>query len=270
MAIIYGKVLFIEKKRLLLGGMLFLWLFFALSPRAWSTIRVRVLEVLDGDTVRILTASGKCEILRYAGIDTPELHHPEHPPEEFGLAARERNRELAEGKVLEFSPASPKRDRYGRLLGYLRAELSGDISVTLQEILLSEGLGVPRYGNPGTAAYARFEKAFREARRFSRGLWRSGAKRIYTPSQIWDFLPYLRGHFLLLRCVPGEWKRGPTQIRIATEDPRIHLCISSREVPEEFPKMLEKCSGKICSFLGKVSVSYGGVLFFLHSPEQLW
>ncbi|HPJ25326.1 MAG TPA: thermonuclease family protein [Synergistaceae bacterium] len=272
MAIIYGKAFFIEKKRKLLFPLFFLFFVFTLSSAPPSSasgdLTVRIIEVYDGDTVRIEEPSGKQEILRYAGMDTPELHHPRHPPEEFALAARERNRSLAKGRTLRLSLASPERDRYGRLLGYLYIGAPGQ-ECTIQEVLLREGLGVPRYGSPESSFYPSFAGAFREARQFRRGFWKCAGKRLFTPSQVWEFLPYLRGRWITLCCLSGEWKQGPSRLLIATEDPRFFLCISLKEVEKELLEELRNSKGSRIFVFGKISVSYGGVFLTVHHACQI-
>ncbi len=270
--IIYGKVPFIEKKKPFLFLLLFLLLGLPelfLSPHAWGGERsqARVLEVYDGDTVVILNSSGKREILRYAGMDTPELHHPLFPQEEFALRAWERNRELVEGRELEL--LSFGRDRYGRLLGYLFLPLA-EGPVPIQEILLREGLGVPRYGSFRDPFYDSFLKAFENARLSGAGFWNLAGKRLFTPSQVWDSLPYLRGHFVTLRCVPGSWKQGPSRILVHTEHPRVFLSLASREIPDTLPKKMEDLSGISHLFFGKISLSYEGALLHLHHSCQIF
>ncbi len=283
MTIIYGKVLFIEKKKPLFAHLFPFLLFMLLAPlfaplssasEAGATREmVLVREVYDGDTVLVQTSSGAEEILRYAGIDTPEVHHPHTPEEELGRLAWERNRELVEGKrvAMETNPSGSGRDRYGRLLGSLLLPLPGSSgNVPVQEILLREGLGVPRYGSCDDPRYRSFQEAFEDARAQGEGLWKVAPRRIFTPSQAWNALPYLRGHFITLRCTPGSWKQGPSRILVSTEHPRVFLALSPGESGESLPEILASLSGKAHLFLGKVALSYEGILLSLHHPCQIF
>jgi len=45
--------------------------------------KVKVLEVIDGDTIRILFDDGREEKLRLIGVDTPETKHPKKTVEYF-------------------------------------------------------------------------------------------------------------------------------------------------------------------------------------------
>ena len=71
--------------------------------------KVRVIEVIDGDTVRL--EDGR--VVRYLGIDTPETN------EYYYREAKERNRELVENMVVELQRGSRNIDEYGRLLRYV-------------------------------------------------------------------------------------------------------------------------------------------------------
>ncbi|MBX6422473.1 thermonuclease family protein [Thermosulfurimonas sp. F29] len=124
---------------------------------------VRVIRVIDGDTV--VLASGYH--LRYAGINAPELHTRFGSPEPFARKAFLRNRQLVEGKRLRFEPAERRKDRYGRLLGYLFLPDGRLVS----EVLVSEGLAMVCY-YPGASRYYRKLLAIqRRALREERGLF---------------------------------------------------------------------------------------------------
>ncbi len=85
-------------------------------------VPVEIVEVDDGDTVRLHWASEEAEIIRILGIDTPETQHVEHNipyDQSFG-------REAAGFAKGAFSTATSVQliradmtDPYGRTLGYL-------------------------------------------------------------------------------------------------------------------------------------------------------
>ncbi|PMP65094.1 MAG: hypothetical protein C0190_07105 [Thermodesulfobacterium geofontis] len=109
-----------------------------------NLLKVKVVKVVDGDTV--ILENG--ERLRYAGIDTPEIHTPTNNPQPFALSAFELNKKLTEGKILYFEPSLRERDKYGRLLGELYFENGTSVS----EILVKEGLAFVCF-YPGSAKY---------------------------------------------------------------------------------------------------------------------
>jgi micrococcal nuclease len=67
------------------------------DPRAGATLRARVIEATDGDTVVARLEDGSVERVRYIGIDTPESD-PREPVECFGRPASAANRRLVEGR----------------------------------------------------------------------------------------------------------------------------------------------------------------------------
>ncbi len=138
---------------------------FLVGPDILLARSVKIIRVIDGDTV-LLTGR---KTLRYAGINAPELHPPEGPPEPWARKAYLRNRELTLGKTLKLELAERPRDRYGRLLGYLFLPDGRLVS----EILVSEGLAFACY-YPGAHRYrGRLLKAQREALHQGRGLFGS-------------------------------------------------------------------------------------------------
>src|SRR3954465_1008070 len=76
---------------------------------------VRVVRVVDGDTIRVALPSGE-EPVRYIGIDTPESVKPGSPVECFAKRASAFNGELVAGELVR---DVEERDRYGRLLAYV-------------------------------------------------------------------------------------------------------------------------------------------------------
>jgi micrococcal nuclease len=97
-------------------------------------VKVFIKKVIDGDTVVL----GNGERLRYAGINTLELHTLEGIPEPFAKEAYELNKKLVEGKYLYLKLSKRRRDRYGRLLGELYFENGTSVS----EILVKKGLAL--------------------------------------------------------------------------------------------------------------------------------
>jgi hypothetical protein len=79
-----------------------------------------VVRVVDGDTIEVQLSDGRREKVRYIGINTPEIHHPTKGAQPGGAEAREMNRRLVEGKTVDLEFDVQQRDKYGRLLAYVR------------------------------------------------------------------------------------------------------------------------------------------------------
>ena len=83
-----------------------------------SRFRVFCFNVIDGDTIEIKT-EGKRELLRLAGIDAPEKEGPYTRYEPFSGRSTRFLETLVKGKTVYMELASPSRDRFGRLLGFV-------------------------------------------------------------------------------------------------------------------------------------------------------
>jgi len=105
-------------------------------------VQYEVIRVIDGDTVELKNG----ERLRYNDIDTPETVHPSKPVECFGPEASAKNEELVEDEIILVELGNPKKDRYGRLLGYVYVD---DLFVNA-ELVKGGYAQVNSYGNPGS------------------------------------------------------------------------------------------------------------------------
>lgn len=122
-----------------------------------------VSRVIDGDTIEL--SDGR--IVRYIGINTPELHHPKKKVQCFGKESREKNRELVEGKTIKMERDVSETDRYKRLLRYVWI---GDVFVN--EYLVSNGYARQATFPPDVQYSERFQKAAEDARLANKGLWK--------------------------------------------------------------------------------------------------
>ncbi len=91
----------------------------------------KLVRVVDGDTI-VVRFRGAEERLRYIGIDTPERD------ERCFVAATRANEKLLEGGPLTLEFDREMRDRFGRLLAYVRA---GKTFVNLE--LVKRGFAEP-------------------------------------------------------------------------------------------------------------------------------
>lgn len=118
-----------------------------------------VINVYDGDTVELSNG----EKLRYLGIDTPELHKKEGEnwidvKEPYAKEAHEFNKSLVLGKSIKIFFDKEKRDKYGRLLGYVFAD-----NIFVNEAMIREGLAFPYFIGPNNNYESKLLTAFKEA-----------------------------------------------------------------------------------------------------------
>ncbi len=120
--------------------------------------------MVDGDTIEI--EGGKK--VRYIGINTPELHHPQKGVECFGQEAYERNKFLVEGKTVSLQKDVSETDRYGRLLRYVWIE-----NTLVNESLVADGYAFASSFPPDVLLQKHFTAAQALARENKKGLWSS-------------------------------------------------------------------------------------------------
>lgn len=85
--------------------------------------KVEVVKVIDGDTIKIKLQDGSIETLRLIWVDTPETVHPKKVVEFFGIEASNFTKISLTGKMVFLETEQQNyRDKYGRLLGYIRLE----------------------------------------------------------------------------------------------------------------------------------------------------
>ena len=120
--------------------------------------RVEVLKIIDGDTVDVDIDLGfgvwlKNERVRLYGIDTPESRTRDLDEKKFGLAAKERLKELLKDDVylrtMVGRGGEDMKGKFGRILGdfvsqYEQGTGWGQMSAT--EILIKEGHAVAYNG----------------------------------------------------------------------------------------------------------------------------
>lgn len=130
--------------------------------------RVLVHEVVDGDTIKITTVSGRVESVRLIGINTPETGGPYRTKECFGneSTAAMKQRVLNKEVTLERDDTQGNRDKYERLLRYV---FLGDENVNQSMI---EGGYAYEYTYAKSYKYQQsFQIAERDARVHRRGIW---------------------------------------------------------------------------------------------------
>jgi len=136
------------------------------EPASGQAIEAPVLRVVDGDTIRV-RYEGESQRVRYIGMNTPEVNHPERGAEPYGREATEANRRLVEGETVRLVFDAEQRDRYGRLLAYVHRQDGTFVNAKLVEKGYAQVMTVP----PNVRHQELFLQLEREARRAERGLW---------------------------------------------------------------------------------------------------
>lgn len=85
--------------------------------------KVVVKSITDGDTIKVTRADGTELIIRYIGIDTPEIQHQNRGTDEpYGALATKLNSWLVLDKTVYLQRDAEETDRYGRSLRYVYTE----------------------------------------------------------------------------------------------------------------------------------------------------
>ena len=133
-----------------------------------SFLAVKVVSVVDGDTIQVCCIGWKREKVRYIGVNTPETKHPTRGVEYFGKEASEANRKLVDGKTIRLEFDVQQYDKYGRTLAYIYLEDGTFVNAWLVENGYAMVMTVP----PNVKHHELFLRLQREAREARRGLWR--------------------------------------------------------------------------------------------------
>jgi len=134
----------------------------------FSQETVRVVRVIDGDTIEACCLNGRPETIRYIGVNTPETNHPTKGLEAYGKEAKEANSRLVAGKTVRLELDVDPRDRNGRLLAYVYLEDGTFVNAWLVKQGYAQVMTVP----PNMKYQELFLRLQREAREAGRGLWR--------------------------------------------------------------------------------------------------
>jgi micrococcal nuclease len=133
------------------------------TPRPAPNGLVRVVQVVDGDTIEIEGG----QRVRYLGMNTPETVHPTKPVECFGKEASNYNTQLLAGGFVRLGKDITNTDKYGRLLRYIY--LPDGTFVNLK--LVADGYAYADTYPPDIAHATEFVAAQRTAREAGLGLW---------------------------------------------------------------------------------------------------
>lgn len=141
-----------------------------IQPDQAQTNTVRVVRVVDGDTVVIATETGQ-QTVRLIGIDTPETKKPGTPVQPYGPEAT-RNMEAmiarSGGQVrIEHDPSQGTHDKYNRTLAYI-FDTAGH---NLGEEQIKAGYAREYTYKTAYKYQSKFKAAERQAKAQRKGLW---------------------------------------------------------------------------------------------------
>ncbi len=161
------------------------------TPTSSSKVNLHMVKVkraIDGDTIELENG----QVVRYIGVDTPELHDTRIPVECFAQEAYEFNKKLVEGKTVRLEKDVSETDKYKRLLRYVWVNNSKVKSqnskvvdqngeVMVNEMLVREGYAYASTFPPDVKYADLFRQAQQEAMKNNQGLWKSCSSSINRP-----------------------------------------------------------------------------------------
>lgn len=127
---------------------------------------VRVVEVVDGDTIVVAFANGATDTVRLLGVDTPETKHPTRGEECFGREAAAFTEARLLGRVVRLEHDVERRDVYDRRLAHVHLD-----GRRFEVVLLRRGYARFLVIPPNDAHGRELLAAELDARRHRRGLW---------------------------------------------------------------------------------------------------
>ncbi|MFZ4453798.1 thermonuclease family protein [Salibacterium aidingense] len=138
------------------------------SYEAGEKVEADILEVVDGDTIKVDMEKGGRETIRLLLVDTPETVHPDKPVQPYGAEASAFAKEyLPENKNVTIEIDTSIRDDYDRFLAYIWVD--GEM---FNEKVIEEGLARVAYIiEPNTRYVDRLQQTEEKAREENRGIW---------------------------------------------------------------------------------------------------
>lgn len=129
-----------------------------------------LLEVVDGDTLKVQDSTGKEQSIRMIGLDTPESHPTRFGYIEcYGAEASAHLKSLLQGVSqiqLETDFIQGTSDKYGRLLGYVRSN-----GVNLNQKMIEDWFGFEYTYNLPYKYQSEFKSTQKIASEKKLGLW---------------------------------------------------------------------------------------------------
>lgn len=133
--------------------------------------RVLVRQVVDGDTIVVLSGVKDEETVRFVGADTPETVDPRRSVGCFGKEASSETKKLLSGKMVILQKDISDTDKYKRLLRYVFLPLENNQFLFVNDYLIREGFAKVLTYPPDVKYDEQFRQAEKEAKENKRGLW---------------------------------------------------------------------------------------------------
>lgn len=132
----------------------------------------QVVEVVDGDTLKVSIGGGPTQTVRIIGVDTPETKDPRQPVMCYGAEATAKTQELVDvaGGHVQLEKDVSDTDRYDRLLRYVWL-IHPDGTRMLNEELVKGGYAQSSTYPPDVKYQELFVAAQQQARESGAGLW---------------------------------------------------------------------------------------------------
>lgn len=155
------------------------------SSRRARRYKGRVTSVVDGDTMKV-NIDDHVTTVRLIGIDAPESRKPDTPVECGSRKATQRLRRLAFSPAgtprrvtVVTDPSQSRRDRYGRLLGYVISARGRDFN---RELVKAGWAKTYRYQGKRYRKLGSYRRAQTYAKRKKRGVWRACGGNFHRPA----------------------------------------------------------------------------------------
>ncbi|MDY0359995.1 MAG: thermonuclease family protein [Desulforegulaceae bacterium] len=124
--------------------------------------------VPDGDTIILKDK----RVVRYIGIDTPEINHETSNPKPFALSARDFNQKLVFNQKLKIVFGKIRSDSYKRILAYVYLPDGRMVN----KLILEKGLGWTYYHKDNSEKFNEFLDIQKNAMNSGTGLWSEVSK----------------------------------------------------------------------------------------------
>lgn len=141
----------------------------------------KVVHIADGDTVTIQLANGEEEIVRLLAVNTLETDSADNREKCFAkLAENFTSKTLLNSEVnYRPDPTQPKRDKYGRLLLYIKK--IGETK-DFNEELMYTGLAKTYKATPPAQEWQKYENIRKEMESQKKGIWDPNLCTGYAPT----------------------------------------------------------------------------------------
>ena len=138
-------------------------------PQATQSEQAKIIDVVDGDTVKAKTANGTYTV-RLIGVDTPETKDPRKRVQCYGQQASSYTESVLSNAnvTLQPDPTQQNYDKYNRLLRYI---FLADGTLFNQQLIANGYAYEYTYQNNAHKYQAEFRQAMQQAQQQQKGLW---------------------------------------------------------------------------------------------------